>query len=508
MAHYRLGHLDLSTRIKLAFIMLSPFRPWGQVTRLAEEYGVSRKFLYQLRDKALAAIASGLLPQKPGRKANPRMLEVDRGFIQRAIAAFLSIVPGTVRTTQLLLELLFGVHRSVGTICQTAKELGQAAAKHHQSLPLSLLALAEADEIFQGRRPCLTLVDGRSFLVLNLSAEEHRDAITWGSLLLDVQNQGVQFLDLASDGARGIRAGVQEAQLALPLRPDLFHLIREAHRVTRRLESRAYRALEVAERARRAEQGKQTPNRRQGRPLPVKIERPQAEAQEEQAIGHFDAWTWLFQEIRQALEPFDEQGRLTSAEGARQTIQTAICLLRSLDNSVITTAADDFLKSLDDLLAPLIWLEQALAPWRRNLDPETEALIVWAWQHRQQLDLEAGQGFPPHLQEIVMAFWEMLALFHRSSSLAESLHSWLRPFLQVHRGIPDWLLPLLQVVWNHHVFPRGKRKGKSPLALAGVEEALTLPGLFDRLTGIQAPILAPDWFVNVPQNCYLISSGD
>ena len=508
MAHYRLEHLDLSTRIKLAVIMLSPFRPWGEVTRLADEYGVSRKFLYGLRDKALAAITMGLLPQKPGRKANSNVLKVDGDFIRRAIAVFLSVVPGTVRTIQLLLELLFGVHRSVGTISQTAKELGQAAAEHHQGLPLSLLALGEADEIFQGRRPCLTLVDGRSFLVLNLSAEEHRDATTWGSLLLDVQNQGVQFLDLASDGARGIRAGVQEAQLAMPLRPDLFHLIREAHRVTRRLESRAYRAIETAERARRADQEEQTPKRRQGRPLQVKIGRSQAEAQEEQAIRHLDLWTWLFQEIRQALEPFNEQGQLTSAEGARQTLQTAICLLKSLENSVITTFADEFVKSLDDLLAPLIWLEQALAPWRKNLDPETEALIVWAWQHRQSLDLEAGQGFPPNLQAIVMAFWEILALFHRSSSLAECLHSWLRPFLQVHRGIPDWLLPLLQVVWNHHVFARGKRKGKSPLAMAAVEEALTLPELFDRLTGIQAPILAPDWFVNVPKNCYLISSGD
>lgn len=508
MAHYRLEHLDLSTRIKLAVIMLSPFRPWGEVTRLAEEYGVSRKFLYGLRDKALAAISLGLLPQKPGRKANSHVLQVDRAFIRRAIAVFLSVVPGTVRTIQLVLELLFGVHRSVGTICQTAQEVGQAAAEHHQSLPLNLLALAEADEIFQGRRPCLTLVEGRSFLVLNLSAEEHRDATTWGSRLLDVQNQGVQFLDLASDGARGIRAGVEAAQLALPLRPDLFHLIREAHRVTRRLESRAYRAIETAERARRAAQEKQAPKRRRGAPLKVKVALPQAQAEECQAIEHVDVWEWLFHEIRQALEPFDEQGQLTSAEGARHTLQTAIYLLESLDNPVITTYADEFVKSLDDLLAPLIWLQQALAPWRKNLDPETEALIVWAWQHRQALDLEAGQGFPQPLQETVMAFWETLALFHRSSSLAESLHSWLRPFLQVHRSIPDWLLPLLQVVWNHHVFPRGKRKGQSPLALAGMEEALTLPELFDKLTAIQEPILAPDWFVNVPQKCYLISLGD
>jgi len=52
MAYYRLPHLDLSTRIHLAMQMLDPSRPWGLVTDLASEYQVSRKFLYQQRDRA------------------------------------------------------------------------------------------------------------------------------------------------------------------------------------------------------------------------------------------------------------------------------------------------------------------------------------------------------------------------------------------------------------------------------------------------------------------------
>ncbi|MCI0425948.1 MAG: hypothetical protein L0Z47_08870, partial [Actinobacteria bacterium] len=71
--------------------------------------------------------------------------------------------------------------------------------------------------------------------------------------------------------------------------------------------------------------------------------------------------------------------------------------------------------------------------------------------------------------------------FHRSSSLAEALHSWLRPYLSIHRGMPDWLLPLLQLFWNHHVFPRGKRAGQSPLQWAGVEDAPALASVFKNL---------------------------
>jgi hypothetical protein len=179
MADYQLSHLDLSTRMELAFSMLNPERPWGQATALSREYAVSRKFLYELQEKASTVLAEALLPQAAGRKSNRRQLVIDEAFVQRAIAVCLSVVPGTVRTVQTLLDLLLGVQRSVGYISQRAQELGVAAQAYQQELSLPILALAEADEIFQGRRPCLTLVDGRSFLVLNLSVQSHRDETTW-----------------------------------------------------------------------------------------------------------------------------------------------------------------------------------------------------------------------------------------------------------------------------------------------------------------------------------------
>ena len=206
-----------------------------------------------------------------------------------------------------------------------------------------------------------------------------------------------------------------------------------------------------------------------------------AEAQESQTIDSYDGWIWLLGEVRQALEPINEKGLLTSTVEARETVETAVELLQELDHQEITAFAQDLLGHLEDLLAPLDWLEQSLAPWRKDLDAQTEALMVWAWQHRQTLALKAGEGFPEPLQLVVAAFWEALSLFHRSSSLAESLHSWLRPYLQIHRGMPQWLLPLLMLLWNHHTFQRGKRAGKSPLELAGVDDAPSLSEVLDRL---------------------------
>ena len=84
---------------------------------------------------------------------------------------------------------------------------------------------------------------------------------------------------------------------------------------------------------------------------------------------------------------------------------------------------------------------------------------------------------------MVQAVWNALALFHRSSSLAESLHSWLRPYLQIHQGMPRWLLPLLQLFWNLHRFERGKRAGSSLLDLAGVANAPSLGEALSQLFG-------------------------
>ncbi len=69
---------------------------------------------------------------------------------------------------------------------------------------------------------------------------------------LNLVERGIRFHDLACDGGTGLRASVREAELAISLCPDSFHLLQKAHRLTRRLASAAYQTMETAERARRA----------------------------------------------------------------------------------------------------------------------------------------------------------------------------------------------------------------------------------------------------------------
>jgi len=396
------------------------------------------------------------------------------------------MLKGSVRNIQMALGLILGVGRSVGYISQTLTAAGERATAYNLGITVPLPILGEADEIFQGRRPCLTLVDGRSFLVLNLTPAESRDGTTWGVTYLNLVERGIQFHDLACDGGTGLRAGVREAELAIPLRPDLFHILQEAHRLTRRLEGAAYKAIQNAERARRADLEARGIIRRRGRRLKIKVPLPQAEVEEAKAIELFDNWSWLLGEIRLALEPITPADGIVSVAETRTTVETALGLLKELNHPEITAFADGLQEKLPELLAPLEWLEQQLSPVLKNPDADTQAFVIWAWQHRQALNLNVATDISEELRPVVRTVGDILGLFHRSSSLAESLHSWLRPYLQIHRGMPKWLLPLLQLFWNHHKFERGKRAGSSPLELAGVKDAPSLKRVLDQLFGSQS----------------------
>ena len=482
MPQYSRPDIDLSTRTALAIEMLTPIpeRPWGWVTQMAQTCGVSRTLLYKIRDHAREALSAALAPHQAGPQPQPKDLVLDPSFLRRTITVS-AMLKGSVRDIQQGLALILGVSRSMGYISQVLQEAGRAAQEHNTTLTLPLPVLGEADEIFQGRRPCLTVVDGRSFLVLHLSPADHRDATTWGVTFLDLLERGIHFQDLASDGGKGIRAGAREAQLLIPRRPDLFHLLREAYGLGQPLERAAYRAIQWAERARRAEQEAQTPRRRRGRRLKVVLTSAQVQQREEQAVALYDLFTWLVKELRRGLEPLTSEGRLTTAVQATATVETVVELLQQLHHQGISAWARKLQDHVEELLAPLLWLEQSLSSWRQTVDADTEAFIGWTWLHRQELAVEVAKDFPESVQPVVRAFWEALSVFHRSSSLAESLHSWLRPYLEIHRGMPRWLTPLLQVFWNHHPFQRGKRAGHSPLQLAGVAEAPSLSEVFDRL---------------------------
>ena len=482
MGKYRASNLDLSTRMEIVSEMMLPVkeRGWGRVTELARIHGVSRTRLYQLKEVVHDGFTTALTPKNPGPQVSNQELRVNEALIKKAISTF-PLVKGSVRDIQIGLELLFGVQRSVGYISQTLQEAGARAAQYNAQVVAQQPVLAEADEIFQGRHPCLTVVDGYSFLLMNLTPAEARDETSWGVTFLELAEQGYAFQDVVADGARGIAAGLAATGWGFDIRPDLFHLLHEAHPISKRLEYKAYQAIEAADQSRLVAAAAQQPSRKRGRPVQAKLSVPEAEEMETNTIETLDLWLWLLQEVRLALEPITPLGHICAPQVARGNIETAIELMAELKREDILKFAHKLHNYLEDLIVPLVELENRLAPTRNTLSDEDERLITFIWQQRQELDSPWMEMFPVDWQATVHAFDEALSLFHRASSLAESIHAWVRPYLQIHRGMPQWLAPLLQLFWNQHSFQRGKRAGSTPVELAGLSGLPSLAQLFENL---------------------------
>ncbi len=470
MTQYRVEHLDLSTRIEigLKMVMSSAERGWGWVTEMAAAYGVSRQMFYDLRDKLQAALVKALQPQAPGPKAESQELAVDAAYIRWATTV-LSMLKGSTRDIQLGLGLLYGVERSVGFISETVNAVGESAATYNAQLCPGQPVLGEADEVFQGMKPCFTVVDGQSFMVLNLSAEADRSGATWAKTFQRLTERGIEFQDIVSDDARGIRAGLQEAGLDTVWRLDVFHVLHDGHRVGQKLENVAYSAIRQAERAQAYAAQQAEGACRMGRPRQATPPVPETAQQQDLAIEQFDLWTWLLSEVRFALEPVHGY-QINDRATARETLSVASDLMQQLDHPDITAFAARLLQNLDILLDPLRWLEQQVADWQQTLCPDDEALIMYACRCPDV----AIDDLPEQLPLAAQVYEKALALFHRASSHAESFHSWLRPYLVIHRTLPDWLLPLAALFWNHHEFQRGKRAGHSPVELAGIDDTLSL----------------------------------
>lgn len=165
MAYNRLTHLDLSTRLTLVLEVLHPIpeRQWERATELARSFSISRTLLYQLHVRVAAVIVEALSPHQPGPGAQEVFLILDRAFIQQAVV-ILSLLKGTVRDIQKGLPCCSAlVARWATSVSLNAA--GAKATAQSQALVVPVPILGEADEIFQGRKPCLTLVDGRSFRV-------------------------------------------------------------------------------------------------------------------------------------------------------------------------------------------------------------------------------------------------------------------------------------------------------------------------------------------------------
>ena len=441
------------------------------VTALADEFEVSRKFVYQQAAKAQSALDQAFTAPAQDDQVLFH-LPVTKAWLQQVVLGLTLICHSSYRGAIEFSRDLLGVDLSLGTVHNIMRAAVDKARAINQSQNLANIEVAGLDEIFQNGRPVLVGADIRSTYCFLLSLEEHRDAETWGIRLLELQERGLTPRSTIADFGSGIRAGQKLAMPGTPCGGDVFHALQELHSSVYFLEERAYAALAAYDR----HQHQRAKAEYRGQPTGSWGQRlRQARITMTQAIALADDVPllvgWLHHDVF-AVSALPYADRCTLFDFILAELQTrqTLCPHR-LDPlcSLLKNHRDEllaFASQLDQDLGKLAAKFQVpLTVVRELFDlPDLDQRQPLHWQKEAALRQRLRKRFRP-LRQALRRLREHVV---RASSIIENINSRSRKYFFLrHQLGPDYLV-LLQFFLNHRRFPcsdHPQRRGKSPAQL-------------------------------------------
>lgn len=446
------------------------------ITGLAEEAGVSRKFIYQQTGIAQAALDDAFAATE----ADDNVLfhlPVTKNWLKQAALGLTLICHSSYRGVHEFCRDLLGVNMAVGTVHNLVQDAIDKARPHNRRQNLATVDIAGLDEIFQNRQPVLVGADIRSTYCFLLSGEEQRDGDTWALRLLELQDRGFAPKATIADFGTGIRAGQQRAMPAVLCRGDVFHALHEITPVVTFLENRAYDTMAAHDKLERKKTKLQEQGRRDQRgQLQSLIHKVAAAAQEQaKAIPLADNVAvlarWLGADVfAVSALPYDDRRALFDFIVAELQARVPLCphrlgpvctLLQNHRDQLLA-----FAWQLDQDLTDLATeFEVPLAIVREVLDLQTlDKRQPLRWQKEAALRQRLRGRFYP-LEQAVRGLSKQVV---RASSIIENINSRLRNYFFLRREIGAGYLELLQFFLNHRRFLRSEhseRVDKSPAEL-------------------------------------------
>lgn len=237
----RRDDIVVTDRVQIAIEMMSPNRPRGRVTQLAQGYQLSRQALYDIAAKGVESLRQALEPGQHGPQAQEQQVVVTKNRLQRSVLS-LSASGVSQRGVMACLSEILDTPVSLGWVNGTLATLEANAQQINQILtPAGGESLA-GDEIFSNGSPNLLVVGNESLYIYALTRQDERDGETWGCVLLDVP----EIEQFASDAGLGLAAGAKVAEIEQH-QLDWDHLLRPLWGQATRLEDQAYAAMAKVE---------------------------------------------------------------------------------------------------------------------------------------------------------------------------------------------------------------------------------------------------------------------
>jgi hypothetical protein len=441
------------------------------VSQLADANLVSRKFVYQQLDRAQAGL--DLAFEQPAEPDGLLFwLPVTKPWLRQLVLGLVLICHSSYRGVGELLRDLFDHPISLGSVHNILQQAVEQAETINNAQDLSAVRIGAHDEIFQSAKPVLVGADVRSGYCYLLSAEDHRDADTWGVRLLELQERGFAPQATIADFGTGLRAGQRQALPDTPCRADVFHPLRDFQALSTYLDKRAYDALSYHEELSYKRLRYERRHGWKNRSLAMKASAAGREVQ--RAIELADEvrtlLLWWRQDIvavagdeyatRQQLHDWivDE---LRQREPRCPSIKAVRTLLENHTEELLA-----FALQLDAELAKLAQrfevspqvVRQALAC------QEMDESRPMRWQREKELWSQLGGKYAPLRVEIQ----RLASSVVRASSVIENLNSRLRNYFFLRKQLGGGYLTLLQFYLNHRRVQRSERAervGKSAAEL-------------------------------------------
>jgi len=442
------------------------------VSALARQHEVSRKFLSQQVHTAEEALNQAFAPS-PAPDDVLFYLPVTKAWVRQLVLGLVLICHRSYRGVVELLRDLFDYRISLGTVHNVVQGAVAQAQRINHRYDLSRIVIGLLDEIFQGSDPVLVGVDAASTFCFLLSLEDHRDADTWGTRLLELVDRGFAPQATIADFATGLRAGHREALPGRPCRGDVFHALYEVGPLVRCLENRAYEAIDARA---KLERKQATTERRRGRKDPSLVQkRVAAQAAEAEAIAMAEEVGLLARWLR------DDILAVAGPEYAirRDLFDFVVAELRARESACphrIRPVRTLLENQRDNLLAFAVELDRDLAAlaqeWQISVTAAREVLQVQTlptWDpKRWRREAALREALRGRYHGVCVDVEELSDRVVRASSLVENLNSRLRAYFFLRRQLGNDYLTLLQFFLNHRRYLRSEdpsRVGKSPAEL-------------------------------------------
>lgn len=462
------ANLNAEARKHLAVRMLAKTEP---VSHIAQRNEVSRKFLYHQAAKADAALDEAFEDKIAPEEKVLFYLPVTKSWLRQFVLALILICRSSIRGVVELLRDLFQIEISVGTVHNTLHSSIERARSINESRDLSAIREGAHDELFQAGKPVLVGADLRSPYCYLLAGEDHRDAVTWGVHLLDLEKQGLHPERVIADAGKGLRAGQALAWPDVPCHGDVFHGLQELGRLASYLERRAIGAIRAREAlGRKMDKAR---NKSKGNTLSRKL--ALARADEIKLIELFEDVATLGQWMQKDILCLAGPDHATRGE-LYDFVISRLAMLEPLCEHRIRPVRRSLENQKDDLLAFAGLLDSKLldigARFQVSLGSVSELAQLKGiheaspigWEREARVRRQLKGSFDAVEQCVLQA----LADTPRASSLIENLNSRLRNYFSLRKTLGSDYLDLLRFFLNHRAFMRSEhpdRVGKSPVEL-------------------------------------------